>query len=309
MGAALATTSGSASPAAASGPSASAVPAGLYYAAGIFTKTNQNLSIGSLTNVKWQSDEAAVAQTMSPDELKLATAALGGTPTAGFEVTKTFDDGDKAAAIAALAETTLSSAGLWTYNNGTLCDHMRSAPVYVASVAQTPPPAGSTADITETIQFVATQFTRVVPTATCPTATPPTGTGTKYTASFTYNGKSYNWPDVKIFAFRADESAISRVSSTNDITVFKQKFLANPKYLYTLTKSYDDSDNKLDMSRFRLKPVTVDLVLTITKPGVKTAKYTIHDIFITKWEFSAGQGLKAVDKLTFFGSKPTQTYS
>jgi hypothetical protein len=288
------------------GSSASAAATGFYYAAGIFPTANQNLSIGSLTRVTVQNDEAEVANTMTPEQLTAATTALGGTPTVGFEVTKNFDSTDKATSIAALAQTKLYSAGLWTYYNGTLCDHLRSAPVYVAFVDQTPPPAGSTAAITETIQFVATKLTQVLSPSSCPASTAKTTTGAGISGTITVNGVSYTWPLVQNTVVLADEHKIRATLTKTEVDKYTLLFGKTPDHSITLAKGIDASDNKLFWDGL-ISAKLSELVVTISQSGTPQVRWTIHDPIIKSIEFNGTQGKSPTKKITLLFTKFTST--
>jgi hypothetical protein len=282
--------------------SAAAAPTGFYYAAGIFPTKNQNLSIGSLTHITVQHDEAAVAKTMSPDQLSAATIALGGTPKAGFEVTKKFDNTDKALSIASLAGSTLYSAGLWTYYNGKVCAHERGQPVYVAFVDQTPPPAGSTAALTETIEFVATNLTPVI-TNTCPSAIPKPTTGVTYSGSATVNGTAYSLADILEVSFLADPVKLSATITADQQSQFKQIYGGFATQEIAITKGLDSSDKALVWLADSV--VKGQVVIKVTDPkGGLTRTFTATDPMVLSltWSGAAAGPVETV-KIAFTNIK------
>src|SRR4051794_29279056 len=147
--------------------SAHATATGFTYAVGINTGTG-TITLSHLETAVVQRNLLTVAKTMTSDEAALATTDLGGPAKVGFEVTKVFDNSDAAASVASLVQTPVTNAGLWTYYNGALCDHIQARPVFVASMNPPTVQSNSTTSVTETIQFVGRSFVQVVPN-TCPT--------------------------------------------------------------------------------------------------------------------------------------------
>ena len=293
---------------AASGSSAAASTSGFYYAAGIFPTQTQNLSIGSLTKVSVQDDAVAVANTMTTAELQAATTALAGTPTQGFQVTKVFDKTDLSTSIAALAETTLYSAGLYTYYNGALCDHLRSEPAYVAFVNQNPPPAGSTSALIETIEIVGTSLAGVIPDS-CPTPGSPVTSGTTYAGMFTSGGSSYSWPSISDVTFEADPKAITSVMSAQEQSSYTAKEGAPPSKFFSVTKRLDVSDTKLAWQSYEGGQLTNStLVVAITNKGA-TLTYTFTGPFIESIDYFVTQNGVPTETMTFAPTKVKVSYS
>lgn len=293
---------------AASGSPAAASTSGFYYAAGIFPTQTQNLSIGSLTKVSVQDDAVAVANTMTTAELQAATTALGGTPTQGFQVTKVFDSTDLSTSIAALAETTLYSAGLYTYYNGALCDHLRSQPAYVAFVDQNPPPAGSTSALTETIEIVGTSLAGVIPDS-CPTPGSPVTTGTTYTGTFTSGGSSYSWPSISNGTFEANPRAITSIMSASEQSSYTQTQGAPPSTFFSVTKRLDVSDLKLAWQSFEGKQLTNSTLVVAVKNQQRTLTYTFTNPYIESIDYSVAQNGVRTEILTFAPTKFKVSYS
>lgn len=291
-----------------SGSTAAASTTGFYYAAGIFPTKTQNLSIGSLTKVSVQDDAVAVANTMTTAELQAATTALGGTPTQGFQVTKVFDRTDLSTSIAALAETTLYSAGLYTYYKGALCDHLRSAPAYVAFVNQSPPPAGSTAALTETIEIVGTALAPVIPDS-CPTPASTVTSGTTYTGTLTSGGSSYSWPSISQVTFEADPKAITSVMSAQEQSNYTAKEGVLPSMLFSVTKRLDVSDKKLTWPSFEGGQLANSTLVVAIKSQQATLTYTLTAPFVVSIDnFVTQNGVRA-ETVTFAPTMVKVSYS
>lgn len=289
---------------------ARAASTGFHYAAGIFPTITNNLSLGDVTNIHLQDDPVAVEKTMTPGELQAATTALGGAPTEGFEVTKAFDNTDKSTSIAALAQTTLFSGGLYTYYNGALCQHLRGAPAYVAFVNQALPPAGSTAALTETIEIVSTTLVSESTPTTCPTSSGTTTGGTTYAGSVTANSTAYPFTDILSFKFGADAQEVSHLMSAGETATYTGQAGSQPYQFFTVKKGIDRSDSSFGLAAFtgKIIPNSSFQFEVLNSDGTPALSYTFTDPMMVSVDLSGEQSIQPVETIVLAVPKVTITY-
>lgn len=290
---------------------ARAANTGFYYAAGIFPTSAENLSLGGVTNIHLQDDPIEVEKTMTPTELQAATTALGSAPTEGFEVTKTFDNTDKSTSIAALAQTTLYSGGLYTYYNGTLCQHLRGAPVYVAFVNQALPDAGSTMPLTETIELVATTLVSESTPTTCPTASGSTSGGTAYTGSLTSGSTAYPFTDVLSFKYGADASELTHLMSAAEIATYTGDAGSSPYKFLILKKGVDTADSRFDLAAYtgQVVPNSTFQFDVLDNAGVLQLAYTFTNPLVVAVDWNGEQSIAPTETVVLAVPKVTISYS
>jgi hypothetical protein len=290
--------------------SARAAATGFSYAVGIQTPGRQVILLGHVTNLVVQDDPFTVASSMTSAELKAATTALGGTPTAGIQVTKTFDQTDKAAAVAALGETKLANAGLFTNFNGVLCDHVRAVPAYVAAVNQDTPAAGSAGAITETIEIVAVKFTRVLATSTCPTQAAASGVGTTMSGSITDGGATFQMPSIQKLSTVDGGQASAGMSAAELATFSTAAKNTPPKYSFTMYKGLDTSDTAYNLAAHVGKFLgNATVRITLYSNGKAQVSWTFTRFMISAYQQTMSGNNAPVEEILVEPAGFTQSYS
>jgi hypothetical protein len=289
-------------------PSASAASSGYSYTAGLVTSTGQTFIMGHLTSVALHANQAAVDATLDPDQLSAATTALGAPPTAGFTITKTFDQTDRANFIVGLAGTKVHNAGLFVYNNGTLADHLRAEPAYIAYVDQTAPPAGSNAAATDTIEFVTTQLTRVG-TAKVPAATSAPPGGGSYTGELTTSNQTINsFTEITGISVETEPSEYLFNDPGMEKTVQHtiQYSSTKPPVAISITRGWDPTDNALWLGSMT-SATQPKLQVTFLKNGSPYLRYTMSSVLAASYDVTYPKpGSTAPPKVTdtFISTRP-----
>jgi len=268
--------------------SAHAAGTGFTYAVGINTGT-QTISLTHLKTAVVQHNLLAVANTMTSDEAALATTDLGGPAKVGFDVTKVFDNSDAAASVASLVQTSVTNAGLWTYYNGTLCDHIQARPVFVASVDHPTVQSNSTTSVTETVQFVGRSFIQIVPN-TCPTEPAIPTTGTYYLASITTtSGTTYSFSSIHSFTWAQSEKETSDSVTTAEQSGYTQSTGKAAVQEVTFTHGLDTPDEKLGLGDFVGKAMLSSWKFSQYKAGVRQFTMTFQNPLVVGYQVSSGQ--------------------
>ncbi len=277
-------------------PRAAAATTGYSYAVGLVTTGRQSFTMLDITSAEVQADQGAVDATMSAAELSAATAALGGAPTGGFKITKTFDETDRAQFMAGLAQTKITNVGLFIYYNGTLVDHVREMPGYVAYVDQAGPQVGSTSAASDTIEFVTTALTRVG-TAAVPVPSLSEGTGAGYSGTLEIQvsggtaGARHLRPDatdaymeftnMEQASMQSGESQVSQTGCQGDLSGPCQAG-------FTITKEWSAADNKYAPWTLNLAEEP-QLVLSWLDNDQAYVKYTFTDVVVESVDVTYAQ--------------------
>jgi hypothetical protein len=248
-------------------------------------------------------------ESRTPAERTAAAKAIGGTPAVGLTVTKTFDLTDKAVSVAALAQTKVSVVGLWTYFDGKVCDHIRSNPMYVASVDQTGPQAGTSASIMETIEFTGRAFSQVVPD-TCPAQTIAPTSGVRYTGEMTVDGQTSRLTSISKFSVIENPAEAQLGTTSGEEKKFEGAYGHPVTLELEVVKSIDLSDEAFKANDDVGSLLTGTFVFEqFNNPSAPMETLTFTDPLIVKFNVEDSNGALPKETIDFAVDSMKVTYN